>query len=151
MSNGDHMSKLMRELEHFAYDAKVALVLIGNDAKGTEGRSDANKLLGSGVIARRARSLITVKEIKNERYLKVTKRLGFTRKEETLIGYRFNDDNHLEFYLYYENTRTNGIHENDRIIGCEEAENETKIDIVQFIRTLLMKGPLRRMIYLLNV
>ena len=100
LSDGEHMSEVMREMEHFAYENKVALVLIGNDAKGTEGRSDANKLLGSGVIARRARSLITVKESKGERYLKVTKRLGFTRKEDTMIGYQFGDDEKLEFYLY---------------------------------------------------
>lgn len=127
LSDGDHMSELMRELEHFAYDAKVALVLIGNDAKGTEGRSDANKLLGSGVIARRARSLITVKGAGNDRYLKVTKRLGFTRKEDTLIGYRFNDDNHLEFYLYDD--------------GTGEAVRPEEDDVVQFIRKTLSKGP----------
>ena len=115
LSDGDQMSELMQELERFAYKTKVALVLIGNDAKGSEGRSDANKLLGSGVIARRARSMITVKESGNERYLKVTKRLGFTRKEDTLIGYRFNDDNHLEFYLYDDGSPSGRITDSQRI------------------------------------
>ena len=98
LSDGEGMSELMQELENFAYEYKVALVLIGNDAKGSEGRADANKMLGSGVIARRARSLITVKESEHERFLQVTKRLGFKRKEKTLIGYRFGDDERLEFY-----------------------------------------------------
>ena len=99
LSDGDHMSKLMQELENFAYDYKVALVLIGNDAKGSEGRSDANKMLGSGVIARRARSLITVKEADHERFLQVTKRLGFKKKEDTVIGYRFGANERIEFYV----------------------------------------------------
>ena len=127
LSDGDQMSELMQELERFAYKTKVALVLIGNDAKGSEGRSDANKLLGSGVIARRARSLITVKESGDERYLKVTKRLGFKRKEDTFIGYRFNDDDHLEFYLYDDG-------------NSEPVEAEG--DVVQFIRKTLSNGPL---------
>jgi hypothetical protein len=55
-------------------------------------------MLGSGVISRRARSLITVKESEHERFLQVTKRLGFKKKEKTLIGYRFGDDERLEFY-----------------------------------------------------
>ncbi|MBR2754774.1 MAG: hypothetical protein IKD64_03085, partial [Lachnospiraceae bacterium] len=71
--------------------------------------------------------MITVKESGNERYLKVTKRLGFTRKEDTLIGYRFNEDNHLEFYLYDDG-------------NSEPVEAED--DVVQFIRKTLSNGPI---------
>ena len=85
LSEGEHMSKLMQELENYAYEYKVALVLIGNDAKGSEGRTDANIMLGSGVIARCARSLITVKESGRERFLQVTKRLGFKKKEQMML------------------------------------------------------------------
>ena len=83
LSDGDNMSELMRIWENFAYKYKVALILIGNDSKGAESRSDANKMLGSGVIARRARTLITVKESGHEKYLQVTKRLGYKKKAET--------------------------------------------------------------------
>lgn len=100
LSDGRSMSKLMRELEAFAYKHMIALVLIGNDSKGPESRSDANKMLGSGVIARRARSLITLKKDGRERYLSVTKHLGFTKQEETRIGFRFGSDEKLEFYAY---------------------------------------------------
>ena len=129
LSDGEHMSKLMRELEQFAYETNVALIMIGNDSKGTEGRADANKLLGSGVIARRARSLITVKSDGDERYIKVTKCLGFTKKEDTLIGYRFNNDGYLEFYPYGEE-RT------------EDEVSEKKVTVVQFIQDSLSEGPL---------
>lgn len=123
LSEGDHMSGLMRELERFAYDNRIALVLIGNDAKGNESRSDANKMLGSGVIARRARSLITIKESGEERYLKVTKCLGFKKKEDTQIGFRFNDDDKLEFYLY-----------------GDDFDSEEESNVVQFYEEFCIKA-----------
>ena len=100
LSDGEKMSVLMREIERFTYRHNIALVLIGNDAKGSETRSDANKMLGSGVISRRARVLITVKEMGDERVLSVTKKMGYKHKAETLIGYRFNAEERLEFYAY---------------------------------------------------
>lgn len=129
LSDGEGMSELMQELENFAYDNKVALVLIGNDAKGTEGRTDANKMLGSGVIARRARSLITVKQSEDERFLQVTKRLGFKKKENTLIGYRFGDDERLEFYA----------------VGSENiTKTSTRETVIRFLRDYLADGARER-------
>lgn len=127
LSEGEHMSRLMQELEHFAYESKVALVLIGNDAKGSEGRTDANKMLGSGVISRRARSLITVKESGNERFLQVTKRLGFKKKQETLIGYRFGANEKLEFY----------VNEDEEEPVRKE---KTRDRVIRFLRDYLAKG-----------
>ena len=129
LSDGDHMSKLMQELENYAYENKVALVLIGNDAKGSEGRSDANKMLGSGVIARRARSLVTVKESDHERFLQVTKRLGFKKKEEALIGYRFGANERLEFYV------------NDTETDNPGKKETTRDRVVRFLRAYLADGP----------
>lgn len=128
LSEGGHMSRLMQELENFAYDYGVALVLIGNDAKGSEGRTDANKMLGSGVIARRARSLITVKETDHERFLQVTKRLGYKKKEDTLIGYRFGANERLEFY----------VSEAEDTDGKVE---KTRDRVIRFLRDFLAKGP----------
>ena len=136
LSEGDHMSKLMQELENFAYDYKVALVLIGNDSKGSEGRSDANKMLGSGVIARRARSLITVKEMDHERFLQVTKRLGFKKKEETMIGYRFGENERLEFYV--NESGEDGYFEDEKY---DEGNEKTRDRVIRFLRAYLADGP----------
>jgi len=124
LSDAGSMSELMRIWENFAYKYKVALVLIGNDSKGTEGRSDANKMLGSGVIARRARTLITVKESGHEKYLQVTKRLGFKKKEDTKIGFRFGVNERLEFYAY-------------------DSQDGDEDEIDRFIRETLTEGQLQ--------
>ena len=131
LSDGDNMSELMRIWENFAYKYKVALILIGNDSKGAESRSDANKMLGSGVIARRARTLITVKESGHEKYLQVTKRLGYKKKAETLIGYRFGDNERLEFYVKNAN------------IEAEDTfkKESTREKVVRFLRDFLAEGP----------
>ena len=129
LSEGEHMSKLMQELENYAYEYKVALVLIGNDAKGSEGRTDANKMLGSGVIARRARSLITVKESGRERFLQVTKRIGFKKKEETLIGYRFGTNEKLEFYV------------NEDEVEDTSRRDKNRDRVIRFLRDYLAGGP----------
>lgn len=126
--DGYGMSELMQIWEHFSYKYKVALVLIGNDSKGNEGRSDANKMLGSGVIARRARQLITVKESRRGRYLQVTKRLGFKKKEDTKIGYRFGANERLEFYAYD---------------GQDEDDYDDNA-VVRFLRETLSKEQLER-------
>ena len=134
LSDGVNMSELMQELENFAYEYKVALVLIGNDAKGSEGRSDANKMLGSGVIARRARSLITVKESDNERFLQVTKRLGFKKKEDTVIGYRFGANERIEFYVNERKT-------DNPVMGKNE---KTRDRVIRFLRGYLANGERKR-------
>ena len=125
ISDPEKMSMLIRELERFTYQNNIALVLIGNDAKGSASRSDANKMLGSGVITRKARVLITVKEEDKERYLKVTKMLGYKKKSDTMIGYRFNNDERLEFYAY----------------GEDGFEPEKEMGIVPFLRSVLSENP----------
>ena len=88
-----------------------------------------HKMLGSGVIARRARSLITVKESEHERFLQVTKRLGYKKKEKTLIGYRFGDDERLEFYA----------------VGSENTvKTSTRETVIRFLRDFLADGPRER-------
>lgn len=134
LSEGDQMSSLMQELENFAYEHMVALVLIGNDSKGPEGRSDANKMLGSGVIARRARSLITVKEANHKRFLQVTKMLGYKKKVETMIGYRFGANERLEFYV-------NEGNEDEESNGGKE---KTRDRVIRFLRNYLADGPRSR-------
>ena len=125
ISDGEKMSVLIREIERFTYRHNIALVLIGNDAKGSESRSDANKMLGSGVISRKARVLITVKEEGGERVLSVTKKMGYKHKAETLIGYRFNEEERLEFYAY------GGEEDNDK-------------PAVRFLKEMLMDRAIER-------